>query len=257
MSSRRWDFFETAEGTMEPWMINRPRPRQNPPLVVAFNRPQKGRDTMGRVISMRRNRKGQFVAGGRSHNPKRRKKTTHHRKNYMGAGAVLPMFNPKRKNYRRNQPAAIAGFPVAIPEIGTIAAVLGGIVGPSTIQTIAAGFASQQGTAQISPTMRTVIKGLSYVIPPAVGYYVGGRAVMKNVIAGEIAAAVAGQVASMIGSALSGAGLSGYTRGPQQRMLGGYTAPRLQLTGGNWANRSGTPMPSNMNAARFKSRYHN
>jgi hypothetical protein len=215
------------------------------------------------VISMKRNRKGQFVAAGRSRSnaPKKRRshKRTTRRKNYIGAGALVPLANPRRRG-RRHNPPAIAGIPMAMPVPGTIAAVLGGLIGPTTIQTLGASIASSGGTQQISPTTKTIIKVVSYVAPPAIGYMIGGAAVMRNVVAGEIAGALAGQVATMIQSALATSGLSGYfPRRPQQRMLSGYVGQtsRNQLNGGNWANRTAVPVAGNMNASRYRSRFHN
>jgi len=208
MTRRRWEFFETSTGDVEPYLVN-------PPLIIANpkrKRARKGRSKpMARIINMGRNSKGQFVK--RSSGAKKRSRA---RKNYIGAGSLVPLANPKKHHHRkkthrvfmerrrRNPPDLLPGIGVSsLPDIATVAGVTGGVLGPPLLQ----GFITAQmpSTAASNPTL---VKGASYFLPPIFGYLLDGRRGARNVFVGEAAIFIASYVGPMIKTAL---GLSGYT----------------------------------------------
>jgi hypothetical protein len=196
---------------------------------------------MAKVIRMKRNRKGQFVAVGRSSNPPKRHKKTH-RRNYYGAGAVVPM-NP-RKHHKR-PPAEIAG--IKIPNLEDTFIISVGVASGLALPPILQGFGNQlllqQGLVQ-SPSITTqtnmyqwLVKGASYALPLAGGYWLGGRQGVKYVLAGELAGFVVQiiqQLASQINTSLQPqTQAAGYIAQRQATAVGmrGYTnlVPRTTL----------------------------
>lgn len=241
MAARRWALFETDSGT-EPYIINGPDRRRNPPVIIA-NSPKKAKRKKGTasmpVIKMRRNRKGQFVASHRSTSKKKKRSTTARRtyatnapkrktsrkrtrarKNYTGAGMVLPMMNPRR---RKRNPAGIA---LPIPglrgidiSIGDVFGIAGGIAGPPIAEGI-----GRKMLPTIALQYPMVIKAGSYVAPIAVGYILGGKRGARNVIVGEVAGLVVKGVTMLASKYL----------GSTATVVNGYInrqVPRSQLNG--------------------------
>jgi hypothetical protein len=205
-----WELFDTPSGGVEPYLVNGP-------LIVANPKKKTERRTkhMAGIINMRRNRKGQFVA--RASNPKKKKK--YHKKNYTGAGALVPMFaaNPKKhkkrhsnpkthhhKKARRNPPSIIPFLSrESIPSVGTITGVVSGLVAPPLLQGYVA--TKWPDTATQYPN---AVKLGSYVLPPTVAFFIGGRKAVRDVLVGETATFIAQLVTPYIKTFL---GLSGYT----------------------------------------------
>lgn len=147
----------------------------NPPLIIVGN--PKGENKVA-TIRMKRNRKGQFIAAGRS-NPPRKKKRSKARKNFYSVGGVVP--NPKRRG-RRNPPMpAIAG--VQLPDLGDVLAVSVGVAGPPLIQGFAAAVAP---TALANKTTKTIVQVGSWVAPPLGALLLFGKGAAKRVLQGEL-----------------------------------------------------------------------
>lgn len=240
----RAQFFE-KNGGVEPYLIN-------PPLIIA-NGPNERRriTTVAKVIRMTRNRKGQFVKASRQTNPvrkrsvsvKRRKAARRSNPPFWTAGALLNPRRSKRRgttravvrrgHRRHNPPSAalsggtmVAGIP--IPRIGDLLALAGGIMGPPIIQ----GFALQYApTFGATTTGRYVIKAVSYVVPPLIGYALAGRRGLAVVVAGELAALTVQGVQYLL-KQIAPSVPTGQVRGynPNIRNLRGYN-PRVQLRG--------------------------
>jgi hypothetical protein len=209
--SRRWKFFR-ENGELRARLVN-------PPLIIANGKKRK--KNMAKTITMRRNKKGQFVAVSRSTNPRphhhraKRKNAPHRRRrNYMGAGATMIPMNPRKR--RRNPPTEVLGVPLPNMQ-DTIEITLGvsaGYAGP----TIVLGFMNQLLPATITTSLGTmgptILKLLSYAIPPFIANAVSGRQAMKYVIAGELATIVVGlltSVTSTLTASLAPSTAAGYT----------------------------------------------
>lgn len=176
---------------------------------------------MAKTITMRRNKRGQFVAVSRSTNPRphhRHKKNSpkraRRRHNYMGAGATMIPMNPRKR--RRNPPTEVLGVPLPNMQ-DTIEITLGvsaGYAGPTIVQ----GFLNQLLPTTITTSLGTagptILKLLSYAIPPFIANAVSGRQAMKYVIAGELATIVVGlltSVTSTLTASLAPTTTAGYT----------------------------------------------
>lgn len=199
----RWTLVETRDGGSEPYLINSPDGRRNPPLVV-INR--KRRRHMGKTITLRRNSKGRFVKASASH--KKRK----HKSNYISAGSIVnrPRHKKHKRHYRRNPPQMLSLAGSMIPPIDTLAGVTAGLVGPSVVAGV---------IAQMSPTTvaqyPTMVKIGSNAIVLGAGYLIGGRKGMRDVAVGEIGAFLAQQIASLVNK-YAATTMQGYT-GPVPR----------------------------------------
>ena len=208
--------FKRRDGAVEPYAVD------NPPLIIV-NGPKsqkRSKSKMARTYKMRRNKSGQFVAT-RSNPPrkKRHSKKRGHRKNppFWTAGALVnsPKHRKKKKGARRNPPRTqqIFGIPLVMPEVADILGITGGLAGPPMIK----GFAMQLLPSSVtnSTTGKYGIEAGSYILPPVIGYMVGGRRALKNVLTGELAAVavrLVSQVTAQISKALSSNGVGSYTR---------------------------------------------
>jgi hypothetical protein len=194
---------------------------------------------MAKMITMRRNGKGQFVAVGRSHNPRpKHHKKAKRRPNWYGAGAVVPFtaaaINPRKK--RRHNPPELLGVPIPNVEDTAMLAVgvAGGFAGPPITQ----GLLNQFLPVSITGTSwgPTLVKGASYVIPPAIGYAIGGKPAMKNVLAGELASFFVSLIQTTLQTAGAAApAVAGYTNrsrvqfGEMGRAAAHHTAPHHNM----------------------------
>lgn len=235
--------FTRRDGAVEPYAVD------NPPLLIV-NGPTSEKRSKRKMATykMRRNGKGQFVAV-RSNPPRKRKHAKRKsRKNppFWTAGALVnsPKHRKKRKGARRNPPSGrtqqIFGIPLVMPEVADILGITGGLAGPPMIK----GFAMQLLPASWtnSTTGKYGIEAGSYILPPVLGYMVGGRRGLKNVLAGELAAVgvrLVGQLTAKISQALPTNGVGSYTyRAPVnagglnsylpggRRQLGAYSESR-------------------------------
>src|SRR5262252_2294400 len=83
---KRWKFFR-ENGELRPRMIN-------PPLILVNGRKKKSMPKRKRIIHMKRDSStGMFLP---TSNPRHKK---HHKRNWYGAGAVVPM-NPRKHKKR-------------------------------------------------------------------------------------------------------------------------------------------------------------
>jgi hypothetical protein len=138
-------------------------------------------------------------------------------------------MNPRKKHHRRNPPE-IAG--IKLPNIEETlmlsAGVAGGIAGPPIIQgfinpwLVSAGIIQTPAPATASSIPALLVKGVSYALPIAIGYWVGGRNGAK---AGVFVSAIQSMAASLPG----GTTTSGYI--PRAAAFRGYTnlVPRASL----------------------------
>lgn len=261
MMTRRWKFFR-ENGEL--------RARQvNPPLIIA--NPRKGKSSMPKTITMKRNRFGQFVKA-RSSNPR-----PHHKKknaggkrkhNYYGGGAIVPVNPPhhkKGKGRRRNPPSEVLGVP--IPNMQDTAemtlGVAGGLAGPPIANGLLNTLLPSSITSMFGTAAPTLISVISYLLPPLIGNAIGGRQAAKYVIAGELAGLLVptlNSLASSITSSLTpatsavagyvpkrAAGFSGFGRAAvarhgNVRQMHGYLmpTPKTQMSGFPFSGRSAT-----------------
>lgn len=236
--------YTRRDGTVEPYAVD------NPPLLIVNGPTSTKRSKSMATYKMKRNAKGRFVA---IRNAPRKKKKSKSRRNppFWTAGALVnsPKHHKRRRRTavaRRNPPRTARvpmffGIPLVMPEIPDVLAITGGLAGPPMIK----GFAMQLLPASVTTSTagKYGIEAGSYIIPPIVGYMLGGRRALKNVLAGEAAAVgvrLLGQLTAQISASISAAQPGAMPIGT----VAGYLPRGNALTKANGlGGRLGTYMP--------------
>lgn len=241
--TRRWRLFDMGEGRHEPFVVD------NPPLVIVNAPDKRGHGgTMGRVIQMRRNRYGQFVAKKSTSGRKRAAKKGRPRKNAPAAHGARGRTTSHTTRARKNPPFWTAGRttsnarraprknpPVlsmdktgrigglSIPAAQDVIAIAGGIAGPPIVKgfTVSLIPAAYQGKVWVK--WGTEIVG--YGIPIFTAKMIGGARAMRWVIAGELASLLVRAATALMANAPQlgrRRAMRGYIPNVSQKQLRGY-----------------------------------
>jgi hypothetical protein len=246
--------FTRRDGAIEPYAVD------NPPLLIV-NGPhtEKRRRKNMATYKMRRDSKGHFVA--RSNAPRKRKKKTH-RKNppFWTAGALVnsPKHRRKaRRKARRNPPTVrtpvFLGIPLVMPEISDVLGITAGLAGPPMVK----GFAMQLLPASVTTSTmgKYGIEAGSYILPPVVAFFIGGRRALKNVLTGEAAAVavrLVGKFTAQISASLPANGVASYMPQGQAAVgAGGLNSYLPAAKRGRMLNAYANSRTSARSASRF------